>query len=102
VTVFPDILANAGGVVVSYFEWAQNLHNESWTREEVEARLALTMHSAYDAVAAEARDLDSTLRTAAYVIAVRRIAAAIQARDSKAPVPQAREGIHLWPAEVPT
>jgi glutamate dehydrogenase/leucine dehydrogenase len=98
VTVFPDILANAGGVVVSYFEWAQNMHNESWTREEVEARLALTMHSAYDAVAAEAKDLGSTLRTAAYVIAVRRLAAAIQARDSKPAVSRRVE----ISAEVPT
>jgi glutamate dehydrogenase/leucine dehydrogenase len=84
VTVFPDILANAGGVVVSYFEWAQNMQHESWTREEVEARLGVTMRTAYDRVAAEAADLGSSLREAAYAIAVRRIAAAIQTRDSQA------------------
>lgn len=99
VTVFPDILANAGGVVVSYFEWAQNLHHESWTREEVEARLAISMRTAYDAVAAEAKDNGSSLRTAAYVIAVRRIAAAVQARDSK---PPAGEVARPPRADVPT
>jgi glutamate dehydrogenase/leucine dehydrogenase len=39
VQVLPDILANAGGVVVSYYEWVQNLHSEKWLSEEVEARL---------------------------------------------------------------
>src|SRR5690349_6910966 len=48
--VLPDILANAGGVVVSYFEWVQDLHSERWLLEEVEARLAVVMRRAYDAV----------------------------------------------------
>jgi len=50
VKVLPDILANAGGVVVSYYEWLQNLHTEKWLREEVEARLAVTMRRAYERV----------------------------------------------------
>src|SRR5207249_11402996 len=50
VHLLPDILANAGGVVVSYFEWVQDLHSERWLLEEVAARLAVVMRRAYDAV----------------------------------------------------
>ena len=56
VHVLPDILANAGGVVVSYFEWVQDLHSERWLLEEVEARLAVVMRRAYDAVTAMATE----------------------------------------------
>lgn len=78
ITVLPDILANAGGVVVSYFEWVQNMHGERWLREEVEARLALIMRRAYDNVTAMATDRHVSLRLAAYAIAIERIAAAMK------------------------
>ncbi|HSP08985.1 MAG TPA: Glu/Leu/Phe/Val dehydrogenase [Candidatus Dormibacteraeota bacterium] len=78
IQVLPDILANAGGVVVSYFEWVQNLHSETWIREEVEARLAVTMRRAYQSVT-ELRDRKrASMRLAAYAIAIVRIAAAIE------------------------
>ncbi len=78
VVVLPDILANAGGVVVSYFEWVQNMHHEHWLREEVEARLALIMRRAYENVTALATDRRVSLRLAAYAIALERIAAAMK------------------------
>ncbi|HET7421283.1 MAG TPA: Glu/Leu/Phe/Val dehydrogenase [Candidatus Dormibacteraeota bacterium] len=76
-TVLPDILANAGGVVVSYFEWVQNMHSERWLRDEVEARLAVTMKRAYEAVTQLASRKNVSLRVAAYAIALERIATAI-------------------------
>ena len=78
IVVLPDILANAGGVVVSYFEWVQNMHDERWLREEVEARLALIMRRAYENVTALATDRRVSLRLAAYAIALERIAAAMK------------------------
>jgi glutamate dehydrogenase/leucine dehydrogenase len=88
ITVLPDILANAGGVVVSYFEWVQNMHSEKWLREEVEARLAVTMRRAYESVAALAAGRHVSLRLAAYAIAIDRIAAAMHA--GRATLPGAR------------
>ena len=78
ITVLPDILANAGGVVVSYFEWVQNMHAERWMLEEVEARLSVTMRRAYETVTGLARDKAVSLRLAAYAIAIQRIAAALK------------------------
>ena len=78
VHLLPDILANAGGVVVSYFEWVQDLHSERWLLEEVEARLAVVMRRAYDAVTAMANEKNVSMRVAAYAVAMQRIAAAIQ------------------------
>jgi glutamate dehydrogenase (NAD(P)+) len=95
IVVLPDILANAGGVTVSYFEWVQNIQNQEWDLEEVNARLRRRMHRAVDAVLACWRDFaeagadDETaqgatdqdlqqddahdLRAAALVVAVRRV-----------------------------
>ena len=79
VRVLPDILANAGGVVVSYYEWLQNLHAEKWLREEVEARLAVVMRRAYERVSQLATFKRASFRLAAYAIAIERIAAALRA-----------------------
>jgi glutamate dehydrogenase/leucine dehydrogenase len=82
VHVLPDILANAGGVVVSYFEWVQDLHSERWLLEEVEARLAVVMRRAYDAVTAMANEKGASMRVAAYAVALQRIAAAIKEAET--------------------
>ena len=74
VTVVPDILANAGGVICSYFEWAQNLQQVFWDEERVNRDLEQTMVKAYQEVTARGRQLKSSLRTAAYCIAVERVA----------------------------
>ena len=83
VTVFPDILANAGGGVVSYFEWMQNVHSERWIREEVEARLAVTMRRAFETVSELAARKHVSMRLAAYAIALQRIAAAMKAGQKR-------------------
>jgi len=73
VTVIPDILANAGGVTVSYFEQVQNAMNFSWTRDEVESRLSDRMIASFDAVYDRSINAGSTLRDAALAIALERI-----------------------------
>lgn len=73
VVVVPDVLANAGGVTVSYFEWLQNRSNETWTRGEVNERLKETMVDAYRDVADFALDRGVTLREAAYALALSRL-----------------------------
>jgi glutamate dehydrogenase/leucine dehydrogenase len=80
ITVVPDILANAGGVTASYFEWAQSRQGYAWEEEVVATRLARTMDDAFSDVWARAKDLGVTMRRAAGVVAVDRLAAAIKAR----------------------
>jgi glutamate dehydrogenase (NAD(P)+) len=80
VLVVPDILANAGGVVVSYFEWVQANQAYWWSETEVEARLADRMTNAWQQVLAESARRDLPLRTAATCLAVRRVAEAHRQR----------------------
>ncbi len=80
VVVVPDILANAGGVVVSYFEWVQANQAYWWTEAEIEDRLEQRMKVAYGAVAQHARAEGLSLRDAALVIGVRRVAEAHRTR----------------------
>ncbi len=76
IVVVPDVLANAGGVVVSYLEWVQNLQNIRWDRPQVDEELARRMLGAYAAVQARATADGCPLRAAAYRVAVARVAAA--------------------------
>ncbi|RYG27223.1 Glu/Leu/Phe/Val dehydrogenase [bacterium] len=74
VVVVPDILANSGGVVVSYFEWVQDLQNFFWEENEVNNKLTRIMRSSYAAVETMAKAHKTDLRTAALVIGVKRVA----------------------------
>ncbi|MFB6161649.1 MAG: glutamate dehydrogenase GdhB [Haloferacaceae archaeon] len=80
VPVIPDILANAGGVTVSYFEWLQDINRRSWSRETVNEELTAEMRAAWDAVSTEFEARDVTWREAAYIVALSRIADAHEYR----------------------
>jgi glutamate dehydrogenase len=73
VTVVPDILANSGGVCVSYFEWYQNVNNEKWSKEDVLKKLDEHMIAAFKAVREAQQKYGSTMRTAAYIVALERL-----------------------------
>jgi glutamate dehydrogenase (NAD(P)+) len=73
VVIVPDILANAGGVIVSYFEWVQNLQNFSWKEKQTKGELHATITEAYRKVRRLAKRRDLDLRTAAFVLAIGRV-----------------------------
>jgi glutamate dehydrogenase (NAD(P)+) len=80
IVVLPDILTNAGGVTVSYFEWVQDLGRLFWTRDEIRARLEEKLSHAFDRVWDMSQEKGLTLRLASLVVAIREVAAAIEAR----------------------
>ena len=80
IPVLPDILTNAGGVTVSYFEWVQDLGRLFWDRDEIRRRLADKMSDAFDRVWNVSHERGITLRDAALVAAIREVAAALEAR----------------------
>jgi glutamate dehydrogenase (NAD(P)+) len=80
IPVLPDILTNAGGVTVSYFEWVQDLGRIFWTRDEIRAKLAEKLSDAFDRVWDLSEERDVTLRTAALVSGIREVSAALEAR----------------------
>jgi glutamate dehydrogenase (NADP+) len=81
--VFPDILVNAGGVTVSYFEWVQNRSGLYWMLEDVNRRLEQSMMQETERIWALAQDLSISLRTAAYVHALNRLGEAIHAKGTR-------------------
>jgi glutamate dehydrogenase (NAD(P)+) len=80
ILVVPDILANAGGVTVSYFEWVQDLGRLFWDRDEIRNRLADKMTDAFDRVWSVSAEKKITLRQSAMVAAIREVAGALEAR----------------------
>ncbi|HEX9077113.1 MAG TPA: Glu/Leu/Phe/Val dehydrogenase [Anaerolineae bacterium] len=80
VTVLPDVLTNAGGVTVSYFEWVQDLQSFFWTEKEINARLKRIMDESFEAVWGLAQQHTVDMRTGAYLLAIHRVAEAERVR----------------------
>ena len=80
IVVLPDVLTNAGGVTVSYFEWVQDLQSFFWTESEINARLKRIMDESFEAVWTIAEERKVNMRTAAYCLAIDRVAEAERVR----------------------
>jgi glutamate dehydrogenase (NAD(P)+) len=80
IAILPDVLTNAGGVTVSYFEWVQDLGRLFWTRDEIRAKLAEKLSDAFDRVWELSEETEVSLRTAALVSGIREVSAALEAR----------------------
>lgn len=80
VTIVPDVLANAGGVTVSYFEWLQNMQNTAWSESETNRKLSEIMICAYEDICTKAQKHKIDYRTASFLLAITRIEKAMQGR----------------------
>lgn len=80
ITLVPDIFANSGGVIVSYFEWVQNIQELTWERDQVTEKLETILTDAFEDIIAESARCSCNLRMAAYIVALKRL---IQAEEIK-------------------
>ena len=78
--MIPDILCNAGGVTVSYFEWVQNRMGHYWTEDDINKRLARIMTESFDAVLSLSQEYHTTMRIAAFMLAIGRVTEVIELR----------------------
>ena len=80
IMLVPDILANGGGVSVSYFEWVQNLQRYYWSFEEVQEKQRVNMYKSFDKILAISKEYDVDMRTAAYMMSIKKVAVAMKLR----------------------